>query len=237
MLCCIYYFSLISTNFFLLFYPWPLKITSSVHPFVVNVSFCHFEQFCSISKLFHLVKLLLFQIICNCDEKCRSYETSLFIGTGDFFALWKLFNYPYTILPIFSPSIGEIQLILDIVDKKFTQDSRYISSDAKNWMKLFLFQRKATSQPPRKQKQNSKVNPNLQSVPLFVPLLLNTVRTHSCWGQTCITNISQRKGAGMQTSKQPPVSVTSSTSWLSISMFLQRFPVYQKTLDNLHCMS
>lgn len=132
MLSCIYYFSLISTEFCLPFYVWPLKITSSVHPFVVSVSFCHFEEFCSISKLCHLVKLLLFQIICNCDEKCRSYEASLLISIGNFFASWKLFNYPYTILPSFQLGLGfspEIQLILDAVDKKFTQDFR--SSDAK----------------------------------------------------------------------------------------------------------
>lgn len=63
MLSCIYYFSLINlinTEFCLTFYLWPLKITSSFYPFVVSVSFCHFEEFCSISKLCHLIKHLLF---------------------------------------------------------------------------------------------------------------------------------------------------------------------------------
>lgn len=242
MLSCIYFFSFISTEFCLPFYVWPLKITSSVHPFVVSVSFCHFEEFCGISKLCHLVKLLLFQIICNCDEKCGSYEASLLISIGNFFSSWKLFNYPYTILPIFQLGLGfspEIQLILDAVDKKFTQDFR--SSDAKELNWVVLFQRKAISLTSQTAEAEQQIEPtsSVWSCLLFAPLLLNTVRTRLYWAQTCITNISQRKGAGMQTSKQPPVRVTShcSTTWLSILMFLHRCPEYQKTIDNLHSMS
>lgn len=214
MLSCIYYFSLISTEFCLPFHLWLLKITSSVHSFVVSLRFCHFEEFCSISKLCHLVKLLLFQIICNCDENCRSYEASLLIRTSNFFASWKLFNYPYTILPIFSPSIGLFSrnsLVLDAADKKFPQDSRSISSDTVELNGVvFISEIKPPLWPPRKQKQSSKVSPHLLSGPSCFPYhCCWTVRAHSYWVQTCITNISQKKRVGMQTSKQPPVSITS----------------------------
>lgn len=81
MLSCIYYFSFISTEFCLTFYLQPLKITRSVYPFVVSVSYCQLEESSSISKLSHLIKHLLFQIICNCDEQYRSYQDSLFVLT------------------------------------------------------------------------------------------------------------------------------------------------------------
>lgn len=94
-----------------------------------------------------------------------------------------------------------------------------------------------TSQEPEAEQQ-SKPTSSVWSCLLFV-LQLNIVRTHSYWVQTCITSTAQRKGVGMQTSKQPLVIITShcSTTWLSIPMFLHRLPVYQKILDYLHCMS
>lgn len=184
MLSCIYCFSIISTEFCLPFYLWPLKTTSSVHPFVVSVRFCHFEEFCNISKLCHLVKLLIFQIIYNCDEKCRSYEASLLICTGNFFALWKVFSYPYSVLPIFSPSIGLFSR--NSVDLGcFWQQIHRIPGPfpqmQRSRMELFLFQRKATSLTSQEAEaeQQSEPTSSVWCWLLYVPLWTQLGHIHT----------------------------------------------------------